>query len=170
MPRVNLLQSSDFVRPKRSGAEAPQHRCYLMLFDRSDELSSSFGGRVTWRLPGYARQVREPWPGFSTGLLSSRKGIDIPVDSPAGLSTTPHRRTGELESRTVARVWLISNRPVKPSNTNSSQSRFERRLDRRPAFQLPLYRAPQQRPTFFHFYSWFVTLRNGRLQHFFSLT
>jgi hypothetical protein len=28
-----------------------------------------------------ARQVREPGPGFSTGLLSGRKGVDIPVDS-----------------------------------------------------------------------------------------
>ena len=27
-------------------------------------------GHPTWRLPGYARQVREPRPGFSTGLLS----------------------------------------------------------------------------------------------------
>jgi hypothetical protein len=25
-------------------------------------------GRPTWRLPGYARQFREPWPGFSTAL------------------------------------------------------------------------------------------------------
>jgi len=28
-----------------------------------------------------ARQVREPGPGFSTGLLSGRKGIDIHVDA-----------------------------------------------------------------------------------------
>jgi len=56
-------------------------------------------------LPGCARQVREPStpvgikPGFSTGLLSWRKGIDIPVDSPAGLSTSAHRRTGEWEKQ-----------------------------------------------------------------------
>ena len=31
--------------------------------------SSQREGHPTWRLPGYARQVREPWPGFSTGLL-----------------------------------------------------------------------------------------------------
>jgi len=29
----------------------------------------------------YARQVRESGPGFSTGLLSGRKGIDIHVDA-----------------------------------------------------------------------------------------
>jgi hypothetical protein len=31
--------------------------------------------------PRHGRQVREPGPGFSTGLLSGRKGVDIPVDS-----------------------------------------------------------------------------------------
>jgi hypothetical protein len=41
-----------------------------------------------------ARQVREGRPGFSTGLLPWRKGIDIPVDPPAGLvvqPSPPHR-------------------------------------------------------------------------------
>jgi hypothetical protein len=39
-------------------------------------------GHPAWRLPGiHARQVRELGPGFSTGLLSGRKGIDIPVDA-----------------------------------------------------------------------------------------
>jgi hypothetical protein len=39
-------------------------------------------GHPAWRLPGSpARQVREPRPGFSTGLLSGRKGVDIRVDS-----------------------------------------------------------------------------------------
>ena len=38
--------------------------------------------------------AHEAWPGFSTGLLSWRKGAEIPVDSPAGLSPPPHRRTG----------------------------------------------------------------------------
>ena len=32
-------------------------------------------------MPSPARQVRESGPGFSTGLLSWRKGADIPVDS-----------------------------------------------------------------------------------------
>jgi len=31
--------------------------------------------------PRHGRQVHEPGPGFSTGLLSGRKGVDIPVDS-----------------------------------------------------------------------------------------
>jgi hypothetical protein len=39
-------------------------------------------GHPAWRLPGiHARQVHELGPGFSTGLLSGRKGIDIPVDA-----------------------------------------------------------------------------------------
>ena len=31
---------------------------------------------------------------FRTSILPVRKGVDIPVDSPAGLSSPPHRRTG----------------------------------------------------------------------------
>jgi len=39
-------------------------------------------GHPAWRLPPiHGQQVRELWPGFSTGLLSGRKGIDIPVDA-----------------------------------------------------------------------------------------
>jgi hypothetical protein len=67
--------------------------------DPRQELSSSFGGRGTSLLlvqkrstqekttPRLAlagppaRQVREAGPGFSTGLLSGRKGVDLPVDS-----------------------------------------------------------------------------------------
>ncbi len=39
-------------------------------------------GHPTWRFPPiHGRKVREPGPGFSTGLLSGRKGIDIHVDA-----------------------------------------------------------------------------------------
>jgi len=39
-------------------------------------------GHPAWRLPPiHGRQVREPGPGFSSGLLPARKGIDIPVDA-----------------------------------------------------------------------------------------
>jgi hypothetical protein len=39
-------------------------------------------GHPAWRLPPIlGRQVRELGPGFSTGLLSWRKGVDIPIDS-----------------------------------------------------------------------------------------
>jgi len=39
-------------------------------------------GHPAWRLPPiHGRQVRELGTGFSTGLLSGRKGIDIPVDA-----------------------------------------------------------------------------------------
>jgi hypothetical protein len=52
-------------------------------------------GHPAWRLPPIrGRQVREPGPGFSTGLLSWRKGIGILADAPAGLSSPSHRRTG----------------------------------------------------------------------------
>jgi hypothetical protein len=39
--------------------------------------------------PVGALRVREDGPGFSTGLLSWRKGIDIRVDAPAGLIVPP---------------------------------------------------------------------------------
>jgi hypothetical protein len=49
---------------------------------RCQEKGNQREGHPAWRLPGIlARQVRESRPGFSTGLLSWRKGIDIPVDS-----------------------------------------------------------------------------------------
>src|SRR6185437_2202920 len=50
-------------------------------------------GHPPRRLPGSARQVRESRPGFSTGLLSWRKGAGIHADTPAGLSSTTHRLT-----------------------------------------------------------------------------
>jgi hypothetical protein len=39
---------------------------------------------------------------FRQGILPWRKGVDIPVDSPAGLSSPPHRRTGgRVEQRAI---------------------------------------------------------------------
>jgi hypothetical protein len=46
--------------------------------------------------------VREGWPGFSTGLLPWRKGIDVHVDAPAGLIVQPsptHRGPGGQRQR-----------------------------------------------------------------------
>jgi hypothetical protein len=57
--------------------------------------SSQREGHPPRRLPGCARQVREPRPGFSTGLLSWRKGAGIHAAAPAGLSSATHRLTRE---------------------------------------------------------------------------
>ncbi len=54
-----------------------------------------------------ARQVREGRPGFSTGLLPRRKGIDIPVDPPAGLivqPSPPHRGPTRPKPELTARA------------------------------------------------------------------
>jgi hypothetical protein len=66
------------------------------LFSAWPEKSNPKRGHPVWRLPGVAaRQVREPGTGFSTGLLSGRKGVDLPVDSHwRGLSPPSHRRAG----------------------------------------------------------------------------
>ena len=76
------------------------------------ELSPSYGGRVTFSLFGQresnprerpprlalaglpARQVHEAWPGFSTGLLSWRKGVGFLPTPLWAFSSMPHRRTG----------------------------------------------------------------------------
>ena len=48
-----------------------------------------------WRLPGILRgKFVRRGRAFRQGILPWRKGVDIPVDSPAGLSSPPHRRTG----------------------------------------------------------------------------
>jgi len=52
-------------------------------------------GHPAWRLPGiHARQVREPVPGFSTAHPALAKRNRYRADSPAGLSSPTHRRTG----------------------------------------------------------------------------
>ena len=69
-----------------------------------------------WRLPPiHGRQVREPGPGFSTGLLSGRKGIDIHVDARCAAyrprltaaQGTPGRAAGHRDPHSV--VKLTSN-------------------------------------------------------------
>ena len=54
--------------------------------------------------PVGALRVREDGPGFSTGLLSWRKGIDIRVDAPAGLIVppSPPLRGPECRARSTA--------------------------------------------------------------------
>ncbi|WP_431637670.1 hypothetical protein ACQVBX_07825 [Dyella sp. KULCS107] len=69
------------------------------------------------RLPGCARQVREPRPGFSTGLLPWRKGIGIHADAPAGLSSTAHRLTREVEIKSK-----IKSHGNSSSNSNSNNN------------------------------------------------
>jgi hypothetical protein len=86
------------VHPVANAPVGDRLRAMLFL-QQGEELSSAYGSRVTFSLRGQresnqrerpprlalaglpARQVREPGPGFSTGLLSGRKGIDIPVDA-----------------------------------------------------------------------------------------
>jgi hypothetical protein len=73
----------------------PPSEAEVLLFCLSKREVPKRKRHPAWRLPPIlGRQVRELGPGFSTGLLSGRKGVDIPVDSPAGLSSPPHRRTG----------------------------------------------------------------------------
>jgi hypothetical protein len=92
--------------------------------------------------PRYARQFREAGPGFSTGLLSGRKGVDIPVDSTAGLSSAPHRRTGP---RVAQRAILTRTRCAttarwkKPQSSRARKSRCERDFS-----MLQMYRFVQE--------------------------
>jgi len=82
-------------------------------------------GHPAWRFPAiHGWKVREAWPGFSTGLLPWRKGIDFHVDAPAGLlvhASPPHR--GPEEQRAPARRHngkIKSNRKVQNKSATSS--------------------------------------------------
>jgi hypothetical protein len=79
--------------------------------------------------PRHGRQVREAGPGFSTGLLSGRKGADIPVGSPAGLSSPPHRRTGApVEQQGHPGPHSVRSRcaVARAEEPRAKKSRFER--------------------------------------------
>jgi len=73
----------------RSERKAPEARAFallaeaeVLLFCLSKREVPKRKRHPAWRLPPiHGRQVREPGPGFSTGLLSGRKGVDIHVDS-----------------------------------------------------------------------------------------
>ena len=90
----------------------------LLLFCLSKREVAKRKRHPGWRLPSiHGRQVRESWPGFSSGLLPARKGEPIrELARYAASSSPPHRRSGAPEkqarvlrarSQGVANLWLF---------------------------------------------------------------
>jgi hypothetical protein len=114
--RAQELKSSRAQELKSSRAFHPPAEGESLFSCAAKRKVTKREGHPAWRLPGIpARQVREAGPGFSTGLLSWRKGIDIHVDPPAGLSTPPHRRTGAPgRAARVVRALLKGRKAERP--------------------------------------------------------
>jgi len=71
-------------------------------------------GHPTWRLPGCARQVREPRPGFSTAHPCAGEKESTSCRLPLrGLSSPTHRRTGGLRSRSKDHHATVRNRWIR---------------------------------------------------------
>src|SRR6185312_14561463 len=109
---------------------------FLKFPEATKRFRAPVGARVTFSLRGQresnqrerpprlalagrpARQVREAWPGFSSGLLPARKGEAIRgLARCAALSSPPHRRPGAPEEQ--ARIV----RARSNSNSNSGALR-----------------------------------------------
>jgi len=72
----------DALAPFRAGSLRLPSAAELLSLCVAKEKVTKEKGHPAWRLPPiHGRQVRESGPGFSTGLLPWRKGVDILVDS-----------------------------------------------------------------------------------------
>jgi hypothetical protein len=85
--------------------------------------------------PRRARQVREPRPGFSIGLLSERKGVDIPVDS---------RYAACRPRLTAAQGPRVEQRAIVARTFQKSQGKSKKRRRRQPPALSEKSTQPQQ--------------------------